>query len=35
MTPYYYKTGRDDQQKAEKLEKLTTCAAFGIAVFKK
>lgn len=35
MTPYYYKTGREDQQKAESLEKITTCAAFGILVFKK
>ena len=35
MTPYYYKTGREDQLKAEVLEKLETQAAFGIAVFRK
>ena len=35
MTPYYYKTGRQDQQKAMSLEKLTIQAAFGIAVFRK
>ena len=35
MTPYYYKTGREDQAKAERLETLVTSAAFGIIIFKK
>jgi len=35
MTPYYYKTGRADQEKAEKAEKLETGLEFGIAVYKK
>ena len=35
MTPYYYKTGREDQQKAEALDEITVCAAFGIAVYRK
>ena len=30
MTPYYYKTGRADQQKLESIETLETEAAFGI-----
>lgn len=35
MTPYYYKTGREDQQKIENYKSFTTCAAFGIIVLKK
>ena len=35
MTPYYYKTGREDQQKLEALTDFTTCAAFGIQVYGK
>ena len=35
MTPYYYKTGREDQQKLEGLTEFTTCAAFGIQVYGK
>ncbi len=33
MTPYYYKTGREDQQKVEKLEYLKTEICFGISVY--
>lgn len=35
MTPYYYKTGKNDQQKLEKLEKLKTKTEFGVIVLKK
>lgn len=35
MTPYYYKTGRADQEKLEKLERLETEADFAICVLKK
>lgn len=35
MTPYYYKTGKDDQQKLERLEKFETQAEFGIRIYKK
>ena len=35
MTPYYYKTSRDDQMKLEKLEKLETETEFGIVIYKK
>lgn len=35
MTPYYYKTGRDDQQKLERLEMLTTELEFRIFVLRK
>lgn len=34
MTPYYYKTSRENQQKLEKINELTTTAAFGILVLK-
>lgn len=34
MTPYYYKTSRTDQQKAEALERLTTRLEFFIAEYK-
>lgn len=33
MTPYYYKTGREDQQKVEKLEYLETEICFGVSVY--
>ncbi len=35
MTPYYYKTGRNDQMKLEKLDYLETETEFGIVVYKK
>ncbi len=35
MTPYYYKTGRADQMKLEKLSFLETQTEFGIVVYKK
>lgn len=35
MTPYYYKTGREDQQKLECLTRFGTSAAFGIQIFQK
>ena len=35
MTPYYYKTGRDDQQKIENLDYLETETEFGISVYRK
>ncbi len=35
MTPYYYKTSREDQAKAEKLTELKTGIEFGIIVYKK
>lgn len=35
MTPYYYKTGKDDQQKLESLESFSTQAEFGIRIYKK
>ena len=35
MTPYYYKTGRDDQEKLLSLSNFTTQAAFGIFVYRK
>ena len=35
MTPYYYKTGRADQQKAEQAQALDTALEFGIAVYEK
>lgn len=35
MTPYYYKTGKDDQQKLESLESFETQAEFGIRIYKK
>lgn len=35
MTPYYYKTSRDDQTKLQKLEKLETEAEFGVIVYRR
>lgn len=35
MTPYYYKTGADDQKKLQRLSELTTEIEFGIFVYKK
>ena len=35
MTPYYYKTGAADQQKAANAEKLCTRLDFGIYVYEK
>ena len=35
MTPYYYKTGKADQQKAENAEVLTTTLDFGIWLYEK
>lgn len=35
MTPYYYKTGKDDQHKLESLESFETQAEFGIRIYRK
>ncbi|MBR2869202.1 MAG: methyltransferase domain-containing protein [Clostridia bacterium] len=35
MTPYYYKTGKSDQQKIESVNKLVTQAEFGIRIYRK
>lgn len=35
MTPYYYKTGKADQQKAAEASELTVSLAFGITVYEK
>ena len=35
MTPYYYKTGAKDQQKAERVETLDVQLAFGLAIYQK
>lgn len=35
MTPYFYKTGRDDQLKLESLEAFETEAEFGIGIYRK
>ncbi len=35
MTPYYYKTGMEDQKKLEKLESLQTSLAFQIVLYEK
>ena len=35
MTPYYYKTSRQDQERAERLETLKTQAEFRIFVYRK
>lgn len=35
MTPYYYKTGREDQAKLERLESLETEAHFAVCVVRK
>lgn len=33
MTPYYYKTGRTDQEKAERAERLTVELQFGVGAY--
>lgn len=35
MTPYYYKTGINDQKKLEKIDHLITEAEFGIRIYRK
>ena len=35
MTPYYYKTGAKDQQKAERAQELSVQLAFGLAIYQK
>lgn len=35
MTPYYYKTGKSDQQKLESIDSLKTVAEFGIRIYRK
>ncbi len=35
MTPYYYKTGVDDQKKLDKIDHLTTEIQFGIRIYRK
>ncbi len=35
MTPYYYKTGAKDQQKAERAQELDVQLAFGLAVYQR
>ncbi len=35
MTPYYYKTGKSDQQKLESIDSLVTVAEFGIRIYRK
>ena len=35
MTPYYYKTGREDQQKAANAKELTVSLEFGVGVYRK
>lgn len=35
MTPYYYKTGAKDQQKAERAQELSAQLAFGLAIYQK
>lgn len=35
MTPYFYKTSREDAQKLLSLEKLTTTVNFGVEIYKK
>ena len=35
MTPYYYKTGAKDQQKAERSSALDVQLAFGLAIYQK
>ena len=35
MTPYYYKTGAADQQKAERADYLKTAVEFGVLVYRK
>ena len=33
MTPYYYKTGKADQEKLQNLEQLSTPIEFGLALY--
>ena len=35
MTPYYYKTGAEDQQKAERAQALDVTLAFGLALYER
>ena len=35
MTPYYYKTGKSDQQKLESIDSLKIVAEFGIRIYRK
>ena len=35
MTPYYYKTGAEDQKKTERVQELSVSAEFGIIVYEK
>ena len=35
MTPYYYKTGRADQEKLERLDRLSTEIEFGVLAYKR
>ena len=35
MTPYYYKTGFEDQKKAEAAQSLDVSLEFGITVYEK
>lgn len=35
MTPYYYKTGAKDQQKAERAQALDVTLAFGLAIYER
>lgn len=35
MTPYFYKTGRDDAEKINKVSKLSTIVHFGVEVYRK
>ena len=35
MTPYYYKTSKEDTEKLLKLESLTTTVHFAIEIYKK
>lgn len=35
MTPYYYKTGAKDQQKAERAQELSVQLAFGLAIYQR
>ena len=35
MTPYYYKTGAKDQQKAERAQELSVKLAFGLAIYQR
>jgi 23S rRNA (guanine745-N1)-methyltransferase len=35
MTPYYYKTSKEDTEKLLKLEKITTTVHFAIEIYKK